>query len=81
MSCPRPPLRFAPRPGRPHGLGRRRSNPLHRPTILSLAFCIVREGGRRWLFCPYPLPFFHFSKTDPLYSLTLFFQNRPYALD
>jgi hypothetical protein len=25
----------------------------------------VREGGRRWLFCPYLLPFFHFSKTDP----------------
>jgi hypothetical protein len=27
MSCPRPPLRFAPPPGRPHGLGRRRPFP------------------------------------------------------
>jgi hypothetical protein len=65
MSCPRSPLSFAQLPGRPHGLGRRRPNPLHRPAILSLPFCIVREGGRRWLFCPYPLHFSPFAKTDP----------------
>jgi hypothetical protein len=44
----------------------------HRPASCLLHLCIVREGGRRWLFCPYPLPFFHFSKTDPPSILSLF---------
>jgi hypothetical protein len=45
MSCPRPPLRFAPPAGRPHGLGRRRSFPLHRPSSLSTPFFVRFRGG------------------------------------
>jgi hypothetical protein len=47
MSCPQPPLCFAPPPGRPHGLGRRRPFPLHRPASLSTPFSVRFKGGRR----------------------------------
>jgi hypothetical protein len=80
MSCPRPPLRFAPHPGRPHGLGHRRPSPLHRPAILSPLFCIVWEGGRRWLFCPYPPALFPLLQNrPPLFSLS-FLSNQTLIL-
>jgi hypothetical protein len=66
MSCPRPPLHFAPLPGRRRAPGRRRPSPLHRPVTLFLSV-LYREGWEEedGCFAHTPLPFFHFSKTDP----------------
>jgi hypothetical protein len=47
MSCPRPPLCFAPPPGCLHGLGRRHPFPLHQPASLSTPFSVRFRGGRR----------------------------------
>jgi hypothetical protein len=49
-----------------------------RPYCL-LRLCIVREGGRRSLFCPYPpalLPLLQ-NRPPPLFSSLSFFQIRP----
>jgi hypothetical protein len=82
IGCPRPPLRFAPLPGRRRAPGRRRPFPLARSASLSSSV-LYREGGRKkMVVLPIPPALFPLHQNrPPLYSLTLFFQNRPYALN
>jgi hypothetical protein len=85
MSCPRPPLCFAPPPGRPHGLGRRRPFPLHRPASLSTRSSVLyREGGEveDGCFAHTPCPFSTFpNRTPPIISLSSFFKNQTLYCD
>jgi hypothetical protein len=85
MGCPRPPLRFAPPPGRPHGLGRRRPFPLHRPTFLTTPLLCSFQSRKKAIFPITPSSIFFSTQSLPTLFLTVslrapgflkFFTNR-----